>query len=227
MRQQQAILLSPLFHLYFLHQSPRTPRSLNTPYSVTVSVGQSRHGLAGSSARDLKRCTSSVGQATLSSVGPSGGGDAFLAHCLYWQHPFLAGCRTEVAGRASPPAFPHHIITCVTAASARGAQLCKGCEACDVRARISEAHKPWVLWGSLCSGAQEQDTHRAQEPPETAMHSNCLWFGHLGGPSGGLVATVHASHFRRGKAHLMGPAGCTMNLRRTHVLHKTPDAATG
>lgn len=24
------------------------------------------------------------------------------------------------------------------------------------------------------------------------------------------------------KAHLMGPAGCTMNLRRTHVLHKTP-----
>ncbi|XP_055438439.1 centrosomal protein of 104 kDa isoform X7 [Bubalus kerabau] len=24
------------------------------------------------------------------------------------------------------------------------------------------------------------------------------------------------------KAHLMGPAGCTMNLRRTHVLHRTP-----
>ncbi|XP_064350217.1 centrosomal protein of 104 kDa isoform X2 [Camelus dromedarius] len=24
------------------------------------------------------------------------------------------------------------------------------------------------------------------------------------------------------KAHLMGPAGCTMNLRRTHVLHKAP-----
>ncbi|XP_054439880.1 centrosomal protein of 104 kDa isoform X1 [Pteronotus mesoamericanus] len=29
------------------------------------------------------------------------------------------------------------------------------------------------------------------------------------------------------KAHLMGPAGCTMNLRRTHVLHKAPPPPQG
>ncbi|XP_036918002.1 centrosomal protein of 104 kDa [Sturnira hondurensis] len=29
------------------------------------------------------------------------------------------------------------------------------------------------------------------------------------------------------KAHLMGPAGCTMNLRRTHVLHKAPPPQQG
>lgn len=29
------------------------------------------------------------------------------------------------------------------------------------------------------------------------------------------------------KAHLMGPAGCTMNLRRTHVLHKAPSQGKG
>ncbi|XP_072831644.1 centrosomal protein of 104 kDa isoform X3 [Vicugna pacos] len=29
------------------------------------------------------------------------------------------------------------------------------------------------------------------------------------------------------KAHLMGPAGCTMNLRRTHVLHKAPAPPPG
>lgn len=28
--------------------------------------------------------------------------------------------------------------------------------------------------------------------------------------------------FQAWKAHLMGPAGCTMNLRRTHLLHKAP-----
>lgn len=29
------------------------------------------------------------------------------------------------------------------------------------------------------------------------------------------------------KAHLMGPMGCTMNLRRTHVLQKAPAALQG
>lgn len=35
-----------------------------------------------------------------------------------------------------------------------------------------------------------------------------------------LTRRVPPLLFQAWKAHLMGPAGCTMNLRKTHVLHK-------
>ena len=52
--------------------------------------------------------------------------------------------------------------------------------------------------------------------------------GHLACPSvAWLTPHVPPALFQAWKAHLMGPAGCTMNLRKTHVLHRPPALPLG
>ncbi|KAK2490628.1 hypothetical protein MC885_009174 [Smutsia gigantea] len=47
-----------------------------------------------------------------------------------------------------------------------------------------------------------------------------------GGPSVAWL-TLHLLLFQAWKAHLMGPGGCTMNLRKTHVLSRAPPLPPG
>lgn len=69
-------------------------------------------------------------------------------------------------------------------------------------------------------------THRSlRANGHTESAGSCLWLGLQppavsGGPVGTCLTHRVPLSFQAWKAHLMGAAGCTMNLRRTHVLHK-------
>ena len=70
------------------------------------------------------------------------------------------------------------------------------------------------LSGALCRGLR-RDTQSSGATP-TAAAQSCS----------GSVVPVPLS-FQAWKAHLMGPMGCTLNLRRTHLLPRPPALPPG
>lgn len=70
------------------------------------------------------------------------------------------------------------------------------------------------LLGALCRGLR-RDTQSSGATP-TAAAQSCS----------GSVVPVPLS-FQAWKAHLMGPMGCTLNLRRTHLLPRPPALPPG
>ena len=68
------MLLFPLFPLYFLNQSPPAKKLEHPLFCQFLRVRSPGTAWLGPLLEVSKRCTYSVGQATLSSVGPTGGG---------------------------------------------------------------------------------------------------------------------------------------------------------